>query len=430
MKMSKENNAATKVKKGAASLYVVIFTTLLLGVITLSFIRIILSETTQTSNTDLSQSAYDSALAGVEDAKVAILRYHDCLSGRATNDCSRIISAMQKGIESQSCDVVRDTLGRTANTTDGKQEVIIQESSTGSDNGGNKSTSLLQAYTCVKIAEELEDYRSTISNNFRTRILPLRTSRINDVNYITFKWYSNINGSASSLNYLPNSDSRFYFPSNNSKYSPPVVSVEFIQAGNSFRPNEDFNVPSGSNTNRAEAFLYPVSSGGINSISADSFAKTGNKMTDDSGTGGNSNRLYKITCDGFNNGREFACETTIYLPRPINGNRSNNAAFLRVDLPYGDPITDFAVQMYDYAGNEIKFEGVQASIDSTGRANDLYRRIESRVELVDVYYPYPEFAIQSDGTSGDDAIIKDFYSTWNCWYSNNGAYDSCPNNSK
>ena len=58
-----------KERKGAASLYVVIFATILFGVITLSFIRIILSESSQTSNDDLSQSAYDSALAGVEDAK-------------------------------------------------------------------------------------------------------------------------------------------------------------------------------------------------------------------------------------------------------------------------------------------------------------------------------------------------------------------------
>lgn len=451
MKTSKNNNVATKVstKKGAASLYVVIFTTLLLGVITLSFIRIVLSETTQTSNTDLSQSAYDSALAGVEDAKVALLRYHDCLSGRsASSNCDKIISAMQTGIETQSCDVVRDTLGRAANDAEGKSEVLIQESSTKKDSGSNNSTSLLQAYTCIKIAEELEDYRSTLSNNFRTRIIPLRTKYIDKVKYITIEWYSDTNNvkqtnitKPKDLNFMTNTDKRFdFYAKDNTKppYSPPVVSAEFIQASSSFTPNEDFNVPNGSNTNRAEAILYPVESGGIDSnrIKATTFAKTGNKMIDDSGTGSKSNRLFKITCDGFDNGKEFACKTRIDLPRPINDTgRSDNATFLRLTLPYGDLNTDFAVRMrgdIDGDGNYewIDFEGVQADVDSTGRANDLYRRIESRVELVDVYYPYPEFAIQADGGTEEDAILKDYYATWNCWRSDDGATSRCNDNDK
>ena len=64
--MSRINHQSTK--KGVASFYVVIFATILFGVITLSFIRIILSESGQSSNDDLSQSAYDSALVGVEHA--------------------------------------------------------------------------------------------------------------------------------------------------------------------------------------------------------------------------------------------------------------------------------------------------------------------------------------------------------------------------
>lgn len=67
-------------KKGVASLYVVIFATILFGVITLSFIRIILSESQQTGNDDLSQSAYDAAMAGVEDAKLAVNQWYK--SGR------------------------------------------------------------------------------------------------------------------------------------------------------------------------------------------------------------------------------------------------------------------------------------------------------------------------------------------------------------
>ena len=61
-----------KTKKGAASFYVVAFSTLILMIIATSFAAIIISEVTRTSNDDLAQSAYDSAMAGVEDAKTPV----------------------------------------------------------------------------------------------------------------------------------------------------------------------------------------------------------------------------------------------------------------------------------------------------------------------------------------------------------------------
>ena len=67
-------------KKGATSMIVTVFTIILFSIITLAFTRLILSEVNQTTNSNLSKSAYDSALAGVEDAKVALLKYHDCLN--------------------------------------------------------------------------------------------------------------------------------------------------------------------------------------------------------------------------------------------------------------------------------------------------------------------------------------------------------------
>ncbi len=64
----------TIVKKGAAAIYVVIFTATLLSIIALSFVRLMLSEMSRTTNYSLSQSALNSALAGIEDAKIVLLR--------------------------------------------------------------------------------------------------------------------------------------------------------------------------------------------------------------------------------------------------------------------------------------------------------------------------------------------------------------------
>ena len=118
-------------KRGAVSIYAVVFLTLVFGIITLSFTRIIIGESIITVNTDLSKSAYDSAMAGVEDAKIAILKYHDCLSqgytpnaNSSVGSCQRIIYEMQKGIAESSCDVVTNTLGRE---TGDRGETIVQE---------------------------------------------------------------------------------------------------------------------------------------------------------------------------------------------------------------------------------------------------------------------------------------------------------------
>ncbi len=434
-KKLKTNNNTVRTRRGATSLYVVIFTTLLLGIITLSFIRIIISEAGQTSNTDLSQSAYDSALAGVEDAKVALLNYHQCLSGGASingQSCDQIISAMQTGIAEESCDVVRDTLGRGSNSN-GNSEVVIQESSVGQD--GNSSSELSQAYTCVKVAENLEDYRSTLSSSSRTRIVPIRTSDNNAIKSVKVRWYSDINYSTTSgMNYISDNSSSATrkFPSlnKNNPYTPPVLSVQFYQTDETFNLLDLYTSDGGNTTDRAEVFLYPTKENVSNTISRQDFAATNNKTP-------GANHVFKIKCDGLgsgtNNDREFACEAVINLPRPFNnGNRNEGATFLRVGLPYGLPTTDFSVSLYtsdNAAGPVASFDGVQARIDSTGRANDLYRRIETRVELVDVYYPYPEFTVQAESTD-DDSTKKNFYITTNCWYSNNdGSMGTCPQNS-
>ena len=116
--MSRKTQINTK--KGAVSLYVVVFFAVVVGVITLGFIRIVINNSIAAVNADLYLSAYDSAMAGVEDAKIALLKYHDCLSqgevagsaASAPGTCPRIIYEMEKGIRENSCDVVQKVLGR------------------------------------------------------------------------------------------------------------------------------------------------------------------------------------------------------------------------------------------------------------------------------------------------------------------------------
>ena len=56
-------------KKGGVSIFIVIMVSILVSIMSASFLRIMLRDQEQASKLDLSQSAYDSAQAGVEDAK-------------------------------------------------------------------------------------------------------------------------------------------------------------------------------------------------------------------------------------------------------------------------------------------------------------------------------------------------------------------------
>ena len=160
-------------KRGATSIVVTIFAILLFSIIVIGFVRLTLSEAGQTSNSDLSKSAYDSALAGVEDAKVALLKYHECLDryqeGGSDINCKEIIEAMQNGIKNQDCNTVANVLSRT---TDEQKGVTIQEVKNKNLDQG-RGADMVQAYTCVTLREDLSDYRSSLSGENRLRIVPI-----------------------------------------------------------------------------------------------------------------------------------------------------------------------------------------------------------------------------------------------------------------
>ena len=439
-KLSKttSNLSKTAFKNGAVSIYAVIFLTLMFGIITMSFVRIVINESISTVNADLYKSAYDSAMAGVEDAKIAVLKYHDCISqgftanaSSAETSCPRIIYEMEHGIATESCDVVARVLGRENGGEDTQYSTIIQETQSSTD--GGSSSYMEQAYTCVKITEETDDYLTTLTAADSTRIIPLHSADLTDINAIEFSWYSDVNAGASTstsgsaTNYMLGQDSTSTVLKDNSQtYAPPVVTFEIFQTDSAsgvpnFRVSElSVNNAKSTGTDHAMLVFEPKPGTDKNIVSAESVLDHSDKHNND---------LIITNCKS---GERYACTTTIMLPPTYRGTpRAAATTFLKVSLPYNRPSTDISVSLcknWDAAENKCsgytKLTGVQAAIDSTGRANDLYRRVEARVELVDLYYPYPEYAIY---LGGSDETSKSYWVTNNCKRADNGSVKSCSN---
>ena len=141
-----------------------------------------------------------------------------------------------------------------------------------------------------------------------------------------------------------------------------------------------------------------------NHIEIEGFLSSNDKLG-----GANKNLPYAVYCPE-NSGNNFACSALIDLPAPIGGTRSDDTFVFIVALPYGKPDTDFSIDFFcdgpcgeveqptqDQSGDDTSkdtieenraiLKGVQIGVDSTGRANNLYRRVQARLESGANDYP-------------------------------------------
>jgi hypothetical protein len=105
---------------------------------------------------------------------------------------------------------------------------------------------------------------------------------------------------------------------------------------------------------------------------------------------------------------------TLDLPTPIGG--GDRQAYLRLSSLYNG--AHFRVTLSNNGAAE-KFSGVQPIVDSTGRANDIFRRISARVNLYD--FPYPDAALDITGN-----LCKSFSVTDTEYFPGTGDYTCTP----
>ncbi len=418
-----------KFKEGAASFYIVAISTLILVIVAASFAAVIISEVTRTSNDDLAQSAYDAALAGVEDAKLAFYSYQSCLENGSPIDasglsCDEIKTWVESGQKEgqDACDMVSVILGRKREGEGG--EVLVQESNVNND--------MQQAYTCVKLSDAT-DYKTTLTAENPTKIMRAHFENgeaAKSVQSVVVSWQRDTNVSQTKYSDL-GKDGIFGAETP----LPPVISLGLVQTASTFTL-DSFDMTQGDSTNRGTLYLVPAGSeidqsgkgnkyeiawneeSGVNSIGKEGFLKSNDKTV--------KNLPYVVRCT---DGSEYACSATIELPNPVGGDRNNDTFMFVLSMPYADASTDVRLQFCSKTDGcyedgkevvngeeksvttEVPLSKVQIVIDSTGRANDLYRRVETRLEPADKAYPFPLYAIEVLGEDNGSLIDKNISPT-------------------
>lgn len=333
---------------GAASLITVIFISLILMIVTVSFIRLAVREQRTSSDNDLTNRAFFTAEAGLEDAKQGIKNYLE--------DDSYALNA-------DTCDPAQGFTGQLSTGVEFDTE-----------------------YTCQLIDLTPASYVAQLDVNetVQTAINPVNEGG-NPFNFdkIRIRWHaldSSLDGVPASLRTstdLPEV-SDWNNPSND---YPAMLIVQFF----SHPKSSSFTTTDLGEDDNYIAYLNPYN-GGTDAGDYDTQAGDG--------------EILNANCDTGGVGSQYACEITI---TGFDGNSIQN--YMRITSLYTG--TNVSVELFTDSDAQRYFGDSQAVVDVTARAGDVYRRVQTVLSLSELnVLPSPSTAI----TSGAD-ICKNFLVT-------------------
>lgn len=353
-------------QSGAVSIFAVIFAAMLLTILTVGFIKLMVRDQQQASNNDLSQSAYDSAMAGVEDAKRLIKRAHE----------GDINARTALADHASDCRVI--ALGGVSGLP-GDEETIIETSQ--GDGGGD---SYNQAYTCVKIDMLTNDYLYEATES-KSQLIPLKSDRPYDK--VVIEWLAEEDlGAGATVTAPPDSGSDLPAKDSWGVDTPPVIRAQLIT------PGKDFAVGELDSSEASQTiFLQPAQvMGGSLPVNPSIDVSPGARSRATSQGAQFDNKPDQIICsENFAYTGGYACRAELDLGREISVEDSETA-FIRLNTIYRGATV--RVQLVGSDGGLVKFNGVQPAVDSTGRASNLFRRVEARLRIGDDF-PYPNGSI-------------------------------------
>jgi hypothetical protein len=294
-----------------------------------------------------------------------------------------------------------DRIATLTNGTSG--EVKVKTNSADSD--------LNQAYTCLKVQMYPQDVIGTLSPD-SSKVIQLKSPKgSNPFTKIKIQWYAHDNKTLDLSSSVP-----YQLPDTWPANRPAVIRAQLLQYRSSFHLG-DFD-GAGLNKNNLTLFLLPSHVG----LDRTAFSNDYRQQQ----TTGAAQQVYCSSSDPKY--PKYACDMTIDLPcagdpcTDYPQSNSDRTAYLRLSQFYSSDNSEFRLTMYDKDDNLIRFGDTQAVVDSTGRANDIFRRIRSRIDLGTSTVPNAEAAV--DVTN---SLCKDFAVTNDTWLKGNAACPNLPN---
>lgn len=353
-------------QKGAVSIFLVVFFALLITVVVVGFVRLGVRDQAQSTESDLNRSAYDSALAGVEDAKRTLAEYQSaCAAG--TSRCNVIRNAFNESCTALSSagTVTRQTVPGTGN-----QETVV---------GG--STTLNQAYTCVNVNLTPDDYLGELTTG-EVMMIPLKG--VSTYTSVEISWTTKEDLGEGATD-LPLPTTNIVLPANSatqwSNNRPAMLRAQFIRYDNGSIVASQFD----SGQNSMTGFLYPVRGTTATSIQSSLLGSRQSPAI----------APRPVVCTNLAASDEaYSCRATITFSGSGQPVQTNDTMYLALSSLYRD--AHFKVVLRGSGGNIVRFDGVQPEIDATGRADSLFRRVLARVDM-DGNFPYPVNAVDLTG---------------------------------
>lgn len=355
---------------GFVSLFSTIFFMLLITVITLGFLRIMGLEQRQSLDNELSASAVTAAESGIEDGKRAILKYYSLPDGDALK------AELRTALTSDQCDALT-------------QSATIRNS-LGLHSEGNviNNPQLNQYYTCLTVNLQSPDFVAQTSAG-NSEIVPLRAASGNYTS-VKVEWHlisenPGSDGDGIPAGYAPGISLPPLTGSGPNTWTslgyPSYLRVQLIG-----HPNGSFDRNALQQRNRA-TLLVPGTDGAT-TIALDA-------ADPNPGIFGEEQLIpRRVQCrlDPGGNLGSYACSATLDLPSGAEFAGNNNTYFLRVTPIYGP--SHFRVALVNDSGDETPMTDVQPIVDATGRAADVFRRLQARVRINPIT-TFPEYVAES-----------------------------------
>lgn len=386
MTMIRRVYETTRSEQGLVSLLTVVFFMIFISLIAVSFTTIVVQDQRQATDNDLSASALAAARGGIEDGK-RILIY--CKQNPTSPNCTDEVLNSQNN-----CDLFKSNV--RAQALANALKIDINTNGEGITGGANASQ-YEQYFTCLTIQTKTPSLTATLAS---------------DADYIqqlkTVSPFTNLQVSWSPKNkeitFLTRSGPLDGWPKISDWSYAPVLELQVIPyMASSFG---DLNsLEAGART----MYVVPCTSlciptGGSIALQDKRAAQTGSLRE----IGAAAVPIIYASCD--------VRECNANIGGFSGGDPAGTQYYVRVSLLYSDSASvNLELSPFDSSNHTVLFDNVQPRIDSTGRANDVFRRVRAEVTYAQSV-SVPRSAVGSAAPICKDMTVTKVASssTYNC----------------